>query len=89
MGLYIVLIFLYVDGVILMAHTYKAMNWLLELMKEFCDRSVLKVNVAKAKMLICSKGPDQTFEFKGRVIENVMEFRYLSRDRDSLLVHVE
>ena len=60
-----------------MAHTYEGMNRLLELLKAFCDTSDLKVNVAKSKMLICSKGPYQTFEFEGRVIENVTEFRYL------------
>ena len=57
--------------------THELMNRLLELLKAFCDRSGLKVNVAKTKMLICSKGPELSFEFEGRAIENVMDFKYL------------
>ena len=76
-GIYTVLILLYINDVILMAHTCESMNRLLQLLKAFRDRSGLTVNVAKTKMLMYTKEPAQTFEFEGRVIENVTEFKYL------------
>ena len=76
-GLYTVLILLYADDVILLAQTYDSMHRLLELLKAFCDRSGLKVNVAKTKMLSCTKGQVHTFEFEGRIIESITDFKYL------------
>ena len=76
-GLYTVLILLYADDVILLAQTYDSMHRLLELLKAFCDKSGLKVNVAKTKMLSCTKGQVHTFEFEGRIIESVTDFKYL------------
>ena len=76
-GLYTVLILLYADDVILMAHTVEGVQRLLETLKVFCDKSGLKVNVDKTKMLSCAKGQVQIFEYEGRPIENVTEFKYL------------
>ena len=45
-GIYTVLILLYEDDLILMAHTCERMNRLLELLKAFCDRNGLTINVA-------------------------------------------
>ena len=68
---------LYADDVILMAHTYKKMNAILDLLKAFCLESGLTINIAKTKMMICSTGPKPTFMYNDHSIDNVQEFKYL------------
>ena len=63
-GIYTLYLLLYADDVIIMAHTYEKMNALLELLKAFCLESGLSINVAKTKMMICSKSPKPTFIYK-------------------------
>ena len=76
-GMYTLFILLYADDVILMAHNYEGMTRLLELLRAFCDRSGLMVNVAKTKVMICSKETGKNFTYNDRPIENVTDFKYL------------
>ena len=48
-GMYTLLVLLYADDVILMSHTCEGMNKLLTLLKAFCDKSSMTVNVTKTK----------------------------------------
>ena len=76
-GKYTLLILLYADDVILMTQTPKGMTNLLELLRDFCDRSGLTVNVAKTKMVICSNKPGDILTYNDKIIKQVTNFKYL------------
>lgn len=69
------LILFYADDTVIMGDLQNALN-------EFyiyCTRWKLSVNVNKTKLMVFSKGATwkKTFYYKGEVIENVKEFKYL------------
>ena len=41
------------------------------------NRSGMRVNVTKTKMIICSRGTKTSFSYNGQPIEEVMDFKYL------------
>ena len=71
--MYTILILLYANDVILMAHTHEGMVKLLRLLKTFCDKSGLTINVTKTKMLSCSREREKHFKYN----ENIHDFNYL------------
>ena len=64
-GMHTLRILLYADVVIMMSHTCVGMNKMLEILKAFCDRSGMTVNVTKTKMMICSRGTKMSFSYDG------------------------
>ena len=79
-GMYTLLILLYADDVIIMTHTPKGITKLLELLRDFCNRSGLTMNVAKTKMMICSKKPGEIFTYNDKIIEKATNFKHLGID---------
>ena len=75
--MYTLLILLNADDVILMTHTPKGMTKLLELLRDFCDKSGLTVNVEKTKTMICSNKPGEISTYNDKTKEQVTNFRYL------------
>ena len=70
--MYTLFILLYAYDVILMAHNYEGMARLLELLRAFCEKNGLMVNVAKTKMMICSKETGKNFTYNDKPIEMFM-----------------
>ncbi|XP_061174937.1 uncharacterized protein LOC133184104 isoform X3 [Saccostrea echinata] len=72
-------ILFYADDTVLMSESASDLQKSLDVFAEYCDIWKLRVNIAKTKVLIFSKGPmaKRKFLYNGVAIENVREFCYL------------
>lgn len=73
------LILFYADDTVIMAESTEDLQNALNEFYSYCTQWKLKVNVNKTKIMVFSKGPTskKLVYYKGEVIENVKEFKYL------------
>lgn len=73
------LILFYADDTVIMAESAEDLQNALNEFYIYCTRWKLSVNVNKTKIMVFSKGATwkKTFYYKGEIIENVKEFKYL------------
>ena len=72
-------ILLYADDTVLMSESASDLQKSLDVFAEYCNLWTLRVNIAKTKVLIFSKGPmtKRKFLYKDIIIEKVKDFCYL------------
>lgn len=82
-GALTVLILMYADDVVLLAHSVKTLQKLMDILQEFCNVNGLAVNVAKTKAMVIEthNNRDQPIiTYKEQEIEIVDSFKYLGID---------
>ena len=72
-------ILFYADDIVLMSEYASDLQKSLDVFAEYCDLWKLRVNIAKTKVFIFSKGPmkKRKFLYKDIIIEKVKDFCYL------------
>jgi len=71
----------YADDVVLLAEKEEELRSMIERLEGYLDRKRLELNVRKTKIMRCKRGGGRsskvTWRWKGEVIEEVKEFKYL------------